>query len=249
MAATRLVSVGAVEGLVTGTVPFSAVDGTGNRFVVFLQGCNWDCLTCHNPATIPHHPKGMAPVRVADVLAPIVDAAPFLTGVTVTGGEPTQQPEFLTALLTALAEHPAASHLSRYVDSNGDAPLALWNRLAPLLDGVMLDLKAVNPERHLVLTGSENHRTLAALTRLAALGKLTEVRLLLVPGLNDSDAMLTRTAHWLMSIDPELPVRVNAYRRHGTRACARHLLEVTDADRRRYREVLTAAGVTQLLMG
>ena len=116
MAATRLVSVGAVEGLVTGTVPFSAVDGTGNRFVVFLQGCNWDCLTCHNPATIPHHPKGMAPVRVADVLAPIVDAAPFLTGVTVTGGEPTQQPEFLTALLTALAEHPATSHLSRYVD-------------------------------------------------------------------------------------------------------------------------------------
>ena len=39
------------RGLVADTIPFSCVDGPGNRFVVFLQGCNFDCVACHNPAT------------------------------------------------------------------------------------------------------------------------------------------------------------------------------------------------------
>lgn len=42
----------AATGLVTDVIEFSAVDGPGNRFVVFLQGCNFDCLACHNPYTI-----------------------------------------------------------------------------------------------------------------------------------------------------------------------------------------------------
>ena len=113
----------------------------------------------------------------------------------------------------------------------------------------MLDVKVLDPERHVVLTGMGNRRVLEAATRLAAKGVLIEVRLMLVPGINDADDDLTRTAHWLLSLDPEIRLRVNAYRRHGTRACARHLLEVTNADRARYHEVLTAAGVRNLTIG
>lgn len=238
-----------VKGLVAGTVPFSAVDGTGSRYVIFLQGCGFDCLTCHNPGTIPSQPRGMRQVSVGSVLDRVIEAAPFLTGVTITGGEPTMQPEFLEALLVALAEHPATAHLTRLLDSNGDAPAELWDQLIPLIDGVMLDVKVLDPERHFVLTGRGNRRVLASASRLAAKGVLHEVRLMLVPGINDADGELTRTAHWLLSLDPEVRVRVNAYRRHGTRACARHLLEVTDADRVRYREVLTAAGLRNLTIG
>ena len=43
----------APSGLLADVVPFSWVDGPGNRFVVFFQGCNFDCLACHNPHTIP----------------------------------------------------------------------------------------------------------------------------------------------------------------------------------------------------
>jgi len=238
----------AAEGLVAGTVPFSAVDGPGNRFVVFLQGCGFDCLVCHNPRTIPRHPRGAVPTPVADVVEQVAAAARFLGGVTVTGGEPTAQPDFLEALLRGLAADPRTAHLSRFVDSNGDVPIAVWERLADVVDGVMLDLKAIDTERHIVLTGHGNHRVLASLTRLVALRRLHEVRLLLVPGLNDDDDVLTRTAHWLLSLDPAIRVRVNSFRRHGTRACARDLREVTDADRERYRAVLSAAGVRDLVV-
>ncbi len=239
-------ALGAVQGLLAGTVPFSAVDGPGNRFVVFLQGCGFDCLVCHNPATIPLHPRGVVPTPVADVVELVARDAQFLTGVTVTGGEPTAQPEFLAALLRSLAADSRTTRLSRFVDSNGDAPVAVWECLADVVDGVMLDLKALDHERHLVLTGAHNRRVLLSLTRLAALGLLHEVRLLLVPGVNDADEDLDRTAHWLLSLDPGIRVRVNGFRHHGTRVVARDLLAVTDADRERYRAVLTAAGVRDL---
>lgn len=235
-----------MTGLVAGTVPFSAVDGPGNRFVVFLQGCGFDCLACHNPATIPARPRGAVPSSVDAVVDRVAADAVFLTGVTVTGGEPTAQPDFLAALLEALAADPRTAHLSRFVDTNGDVDAGFWDRVAPVLDGAMVDLKALDTERHLVLTGTDNYRVLASVSRLAALGLLHEVRLLLVPGLNDSDADLTRTARWLLALDPAVRVRVNGFGHHGTRAVARDLRAVTDADLARYRAVLTAAGATTL---
>jgi pyruvate formate lyase activating enzyme len=131
-----------LRGLVADTLEFSAVDGPGNRFVVFLQGCTFDCLACHNPYTInpcvdcgecvdqcPSGALTLTPsgvvswnpdeclqgdhchavcryasspkarhLAVADLIERIRPAAPFLSGVTVSGGEATMQPHFLRAL-------------------------------------------------------------------------------------------------------------------------------------------------------
>jgi pyruvate-formate lyase-activating enzyme len=236
-----------VCGLVAGTVPFSAVDGPGNRYVVFLQGCGFDCLACHNPATIPAHPRGLTPTPVEDLVAAIADAAPFLTGVTVTGGEPTGQPDVVEALFTALADDPRTARLTRFLDSNGDAAPQVWQRLAPVIDGAMIDLKALDDETHVVLTGRSNAQVLTSIRDLAGRGLLDEVRLLLVPGLNDGDDVLIRTASWLLDVDPHLRVRVNPFRHNGTRACARDLLAPTEADLTRYRDVLTAAGLPVIM--
>lgn len=233
-------------GLLAGRVPFSAVDGPGSRYVLFLQGCRFDCLACHNPATIPLRPRGSGPVGVDEVLAPVADAGPFLSGVTVTGGEPTVQHRFVHELFTRLGEDPRTARLTRFLGSNGDARPEVWARLAPVTDGAMVDLKALDDETHLVLTGRSNVRVLASIRDLAARRVLHEVRLLLVPGLNDSDDQLTRTAAWLLGVDPAVRVRVNAFNRAGTRACARELRPPGRTEIDRYRDVLTAAGITDL---
>ena len=122
----------------------------------------------------------------------------------------------------------------------------MWQRLAPLTDGVMLDLKALDDDTHLVLTGVGNALVLASIREVARRGLLREVRLLLVPGLNDSDATLERTAAWLLDVDPAVRVQVIGFRRHGVRPCARDLLEPGPRDLARCRGVLAAAGIRGL---
>jgi pyruvate formate lyase activating enzyme len=209
------------SGLVADTIPFSVVDGPGNRFVVFVQGCNFDCIACHNPQTIPghascdgHHPRRMT---VDDLLPAIRRAAPFLSGITVSGGEATTQPAFVEALCSAVKSDPALARLTCFVDSNGGCDTGLWDRLAPVLDGVMIDLKCLDPRLHRELTAQPNDRVLASIGRLHQLGLLYEVRLLLVGGLNDDPALLRRTATWLASVDPHLRVKVIGFRAHGVR--------------------------------
>ena len=259
------------RGLVTGTIPFSNVDGPGNRFVVFLQGCNFDCVACHNPYTInvctdcgecvvscpsgalalggdglmhwdadvctgcdtclsvcPYDasPKARS-LEVDDVLVGIRRAAPFLSGVTVSGGEATQQAPFVHALFTAIKADPALGRLTCFVDSNGATDPAVWQRLAPVTDGAMIDLKCLDDEIHTSMTGSSNAPVLASIHQLHELGLLYEVRLLLLAGVNDDPALLERTAAWLAAVDPAMRVKVIGFRRHGARPHTPELVEPT----------------------
>ena len=97
----------APPGQIADVVRFSWVDGPGNRFVVFLQGCNLNCLACHNPHTIPCQTPRARVVEVADLIEEIRPLAPFLGGVTVSGGEATLQAPFVYAFFAALAADPA----------------------------------------------------------------------------------------------------------------------------------------------
>lgn len=234
--------------MVASRIAYSTVHGPGGRYVLFLQGCQFDCLACGNHRMMPRAPRGMRPRTVADVVADIGRDAPFLTGVTVSGGEPTTQPDFLLALLAQLKADRRTTRLSRFLATNGDVAPELWEALAPLLDGVMLDLKALDEERHVVLTGRSNVRALDSVVDLIGRGLLYEVRLLLVPGINDSDAQLRRLAGWLLDIDPAVRVRVVEFDKRGTRACARDLAAPRRADFVRYWRVLNFAGVEDLVV-
>jgi YjjW family glycine radical enzyme activase len=272
----------ALSGLVTDVIEFSAVDGPGNRFVVFLQGCTFDCLACHNPYTInacidcgdcvPSCPSGALSIdddghvrwdaatctggdtcldvcphdaspkartlAVADLLDRIRPAAPFLSGITVSGGEATQQPTFLRNLFAAVrAEFP---RLTCFVDTNGDADRATWDLLDPVMDAAMVDLKCLDDDLHMQLTGASNAQVLDSIRLLAARGKLFEVRLLLIAGVNDSDELLTRTGRWLADIDPGMRVKVIGFRDHGVRPSPVPLREPTPEQRAHYADVLRA---------
>lgn len=231
------------HGLVADVVRHSVVDGPGNRYVLFLQGCGFDCITCHNPQTRPLHSLRAREWTVPQVLEDVRPVAPFLSGVTVSGGEATLQADFVRALFEAVAGDGDLRRLTRFVDSNGDAPRATWDQLAPVLDGAMLDLKALDPDVHVRLTGTSNARVLDSIRQLSGLGLLYEVRLLLVPGFNDDGDTLRRTAAWLLDVDPGIRVKVIGFRNHGVRAQGSAIPEPTDADRAAYAEVLAAAGL------
>lgn len=275
-----------LRGLVADTLEFSSVDGPGNRFVVFLQGCSFDCLACHNPYTInpcvdcgecvdqcPSGALGFTTtgavtwnpdvclqedhchavcryasspkarhLEVADLLARIRPAAPFLSGVTVSGGEATMQPHFLRALFDAIKADAALSRLTCFVDTNGDAPASTWELLDPVLDGAMVDLKCLDPAIHVALTGSDNARTLDSITRLAGRGKLHEVRLLILPGRNDDVQLLEATGDWLADIDPRMRLKVIGFRRHGTRPTPIPLVEPSREHLERCAGIVAARG-------
>ena len=254
---------GARTATVSRWLPFSCVDGPGNRLVLFLQGCNFRCPGCHNPHTIglcdhcgdcvPGCPSGALALidgrvrwqaslcthcdrcldacprsaspkthqmSVAEVLVLLRRYGPLLTGITVSGGEATTQLPFVTDLFTAIKAAPDLTHLSCLLDSNGSLGEAGWQRLLPVLDGAMIDLKGWRDSVHHSLTGQGRERVLASLQLLARVGKLAELRLLHVPGRTDfidADGKLEAgLVSFLQSLGP-VPIRLNGFRHHGVR--------------------------------
>ena len=173
-------------------------------------------------------------MRVSEVLDDIRAAMPYISGITVSGGEATVQHEFVLELFNEIKSLPEFAHLTTFIDSNGNAPESIWESLAPFTDGVMLDLKALDDASHIALTGSSNAVVLESIKFLDSINKLFEVRLLLVPGHNDSDEELIKTAVWLKSINPDMKIKINAFKTHGVRATARDWPEVSEEDLTRY---------------
>ena len=236
----------APQGLIADVVRFSWVDGPGNRFVVFLQGCNLNCLVCHNPHTIARATPRARAVGAAELVDQVRQHARSLSGVTVSGGEPTVQAPFVRAFFAALAEADGLPRLTRFVDSNGAATPQVWRSLLPLTDAVMLDLKALDPAVHRYLTGQDNTQVLRSIRQVAASGKLHEVRLVLVPGVNADPATLRATTRWLLDVDPDMRIKVIGFRRHGVRAAARLWPEPGPDQLDGYREQLRELGVRDL---
>lgn len=179
----------------------SIKDGPGIRTSVFLKGCPLRCAWCHNPESQSSAPQRALTtgevcgreMLIAEVMREVVADKPFYGatgGVTFTGGEPTAQPDFLVALAAAAK----AENIHVAVDTCGHAPWAVFERLLPVTDLFLYDLKCLDAARHRELTGVDNALILANLSRLDAAGAKTWIRCPLVPGLNDSDADLAALA-------------------------------------------------------
>jgi pyruvate formate lyase activating enzyme len=236
-------------GLLADIVPASCVDGPGNRFVVFLQGCSFDCIACHNPNTIARRKVGTSRfVEIGELMAEVRAAAPFLSGVTVSGGEATCQWQFVQELFHGIKSDRDLGRLTTFVDTNGDADVHVWDALLPWMDAAMVDLKAFDDDVHHYLTGESNARVLASIEHLADRGVLYEVRLLLVPGVNDGDELLTRTARWLLDVDPAMRIKLIGFRRHGTRRLAAGFPDATADGLDHARSVLERCGAGDVVV-
>ena len=170
---------------------FGSVDGPGIRFVIFMQGCPLRCQYCHNPDT--WEIGGGKAVSVEELLEEYSANAPFYKngGITVTGGEPLVQIDFVTSLF----ENAKQKGIHTCLDTSGitfqeDKPevVARFDRLLAVTDLVMLDIKHIDSAAHKALTGAENHNVLRFAGYLSQKGIPLWVRHVVVPGMTDKPA-------------------------------------------------------------
>jgi pyruvate formate lyase activating enzyme len=112
-------------------------------------------------------------------------------GVTISGGEPLAQPDFLLELM----EHLKPLHLA--VETSGYASQAVFQSMCGLADLVMIDIKMMDPEKHGQWTGVSNKQILENITWLKQQEKNFVVRIPLIPGVNDDSENLGATAEFL----------------------------------------------------
>ncbi len=210
-----------VKAPVNKIIPFSNVDGPGNRCAVFFQGCPFNCLFCHNPETIhlclncgacvkecpagalsfdeegkvvwdsskcikcdtclricPHDasPK-IRWMTVEDIMSEVRRAAPYIGGITTSGGECTLYNEFLIGLFKEV--HKIGK--TCLIDSNGSFDFKADPRVLAFSEGVMLDVKAVEKGWSDELIAHPHGTVLKNLDYLLSVGKLYEVRTVIFP--------------------------------------------------------------------
>ena len=150
---------------------------------------------------------------VRDILSEVLRDRDFYGldgGVTFSGGECMLQIDFLETLLKACKER----ELHTCVDTAGNVPFALFDRVLPFTDLFLYDIKAVSPEKHLAWTGADNAQLLSNFKRLYALGVKILVRVPVIPERNGDMEEMRKIAEFLAGY-PEVPVELLAYHRLG----------------------------------
>ena len=165
------------------------VDGPGVRAVVFMQGCPLRCVCCHNPDTWDYEGGRLADVD--EIYDKIIRLRAYFGkdgGVTVSGGEPLMQPEFVTELFSRL--HGAG--ISCALDTSGCFYDEKIDRLLDFCDIVLLDYKYTNNKDYVEKCGCELYDVELFLSKLEEKKKRVWIRHVVIPTLNDNVESLQR---------------------------------------------------------
>ena len=194
---------------------FGLVDGPGVRCVVFTQGCRMRCRYCHNPETW-NSSEGATLYTPQELFSLVYRYKSYWKnngGVTVSGGEPLLQLDFLTEFFEICSEH----HVHTALDTSGNpfenTPeyLAKFDRLLAATSIVLLDLKMFDSEGHKKLTRQPNENILEMARYISDKNIPIWVRRVLVPGLTDSDEDLTNTYEFIKTLPSVRRVEVLPY--------------------------------------
>lgn len=197
---------------------FGTVDGPGIRFVVFLQGCPLRCQYCHNPDTWG---AGGTEYAVEEVVQRVLRYKNYFGdtgGVTVTGGEPLLQIDFVTELFTLLK----AKGIHTCIDTSGitfkkdsEGSVEKHKKLLAVTDLVLLDIKHIDDEACQKLTGQSNENTLAFAKFLSDNGVKTWIRQVLVPNITDKEEDLRKLRAFIDTLATVEKVEVLPYHTMG----------------------------------
>ena len=206
------------KGIIHSYETFGAADGPGVRFIVFLHGCPFRCAYCHNPDTWAG--REWTEATADEVLAKALRYREYWGdrgGITVSGGEPLLQPEFVTELF----EKAKAKGVTTCLDTaagpftrEGEKGAA-FARLFAATDTVLLDIKHIDEAKHRELTGASNASVLDCARYLNEIGKTVWLRHVLVPGITDDPNALQRLADFVNPMENVVRVDILPYHTLG----------------------------------
>lgn len=196
------------------------MDGPGIRYVLFFQGCPMRCQYCHNPDT--WELNGGTEITVEEIIREYQKNRPFYEkgGLTVTGGEPLLQIDFLIELFREAKKeniHTCIDTSGITYRSGNTAYIAKLDELMKYTDLVMLDIKHIDATKHMELTKQDNAGILAFAKYLEAKDIPLWVRHVVVPGISDDAKDLKRLGRFIGKLRNLKALDVLPYHTMGVR--------------------------------
>jgi pyruvate formate lyase activating enzyme len=191
-----------MKGIVHSFESFGLVDGPGVRSIIFLQGCALRCQFCHNPETWASTGEEWSAEDLAKKAMRYKTYWKKNGGVTVSGGEPLLQIDFVTELFKIFKKNNihTAIDTSGQPFSDDEAWMEKFSALMEVTDLVILDLKEMDEEKHIKLTGKTNKNILKMAQWLSDHGKKMWIRHVLVPTLTDDEDGLKELGNFIASL-------------------------------------------------
>ncbi len=209
-----------MKGRVHSFESFGTVDGPGIRFVLFLQGCPLRCKYCHNPDTWAY--KDGTEYTVDEVVKKILKYRTYFKnggGVTVSGGEPLVQIDFVIELFKQLKKH----QIHTCVDTSGimfqkksEKIVQKYEELFSVCDLFLLDLKHIDSKEHEELTGLPNEKIIDYANFLSEKNKAVWIRHVLVPGYTTNEKYLIQLRKFVETLKNVEKIEVLPYHTMGT---------------------------------
>lgn len=207
-----------VKGYIHSTESFGSVDGPGVRFIIFVSGCPMRCQFCHNPDTWKMQDGEL---KTTDEL--LKTALRYKSywkdkgGITVSGGEPLMQMDFLIDLFKKAKEQGVHTNIdtSGAVFTKEEPFFGKLQELLKYTDMLMLDIKHIDDEQHKILTGQSNKNILEFARYLSDIKKPIWIRHVLVPERSDNDEYLERLHDFIETLDNVERVEVLPYHTLG----------------------------------
>lgn len=186
-----------------------AVDGPGIRYIIFMQGCSLQCKYCQNRDTWDIN--GGKEYECDEIIEKILKYKNYITpdgGVTISGGEPLLQVDFLIELFEKLKKHG----IHTCIDTSGNIALTdKVKKLIELTDLFLLDIKCINDEVCKELTGVSNKRELEFAKYLDENNKKMWIRQVLVPTITDNEEDLKELSKFIKSLNNVEKVEILKY--------------------------------------
>ena len=207
-----------ITGFVHSLESFGSVDGPGVRYVIFLSGCAMRCQFCHNPDT--WQMKTGTEYTADELLEKACRYRSYWGskgGITVSGGEPLLQIDFLLELFTKAKEKGVHTTLDTCGNpfTREEPFFSKFEKLMEVTDLVMLDIKHMDEEQHVLLTGQKNDNILDMAKYLSDTGKSMWIRHVLVPERSDRDDYLWKLHDFIEKLDHVERVEVLPYHTLG----------------------------------